>query len=130
MQVFAITKNVRMSAQKMREMVRQIQGLPAAKAQAVLAVVPRKSARVVAKTLDSAVANAEDLKEHKDTYSDMNTGALWVKEAVAQNPKSIEDYKNGKQSALGAIVGSVMKASKGQANPALVNEILSRKLDG
>jgi len=53
-------KNVRMSAQKMREMVRQIQGLPALQAQAVLAVVPRKSARLVAKTLKSAIANAEN----------------------------------------------------------------------
>ena len=45
MQVHAITKNIRMSAQKMREVVRQIQGLPAVQAQAVLAVVPRKGAR-------------------------------------------------------------------------------------
>jgi large subunit ribosomal protein L22 len=60
MQVQAITKNVRMSAQKMREVVRQIQGLPALKAQAVLAVVSRKGARVVAKTLKSAIANAEN----------------------------------------------------------------------
>ena len=49
-----------MSAQKMREVVRQIQGLGALAAEAVLAVVPRKSARVVAKTLKSAIANAED----------------------------------------------------------------------
>ena len=48
-----------MSAQKMREVVRQIQGLPALRAQAVLSFVPRKSARVVAKTLKSAIANAE-----------------------------------------------------------------------
>jgi large subunit ribosomal protein L22 len=60
MQVQAITRNVKMSAQKMREVVRQIQGLPALQAQAVLAVVPRKSARFVAKTLRSAIANAED----------------------------------------------------------------------
>ncbi len=46
-------KNVRMSAQKMREVVRQIQGLPAEQAQAILAVVPRKGARFVAKTLQS-----------------------------------------------------------------------------
>ena len=44
----------------MREVVRQIQGLPALQAQAVLAVVPRKSARAVAKTLKSAIANAEN----------------------------------------------------------------------
>ena len=54
-----------MSAQKMREMVRQIQGLPALHAQAVLAVVPRKSARFVAKTLKSAIANAEDQARHQ-----------------------------------------------------------------
>jgi len=59
MQVHAIMKNVPMSAQKMREVVRQIQGLPALQAQAVLAFVSRKSARFVAKTLDSAIANAE-----------------------------------------------------------------------
>lgn len=83
MQVHAITKNVRMSAQKMREVVRQIQGLPAVQAQAVLTVVPRKGARFVAKTLKSAIANAEDLKEHKPEFKDLNVAALWVKEAVA-----------------------------------------------
>ena len=74
-------KNVRMSAQKMREVVRQIQGLPAAHAQAVLSVVPRKGARFVAKTLKSAIANAEDLKEHKKEYSGMKTDRLVIKEA-------------------------------------------------
>jgi large subunit ribosomal protein L22 len=76
MQVQAITKNVHMSAQKMREVVRQIQGLSAAHAQAVLAVVPRKSAAVVAKTLKSAIANAENNKGAK-------LETLKVKEAVA-----------------------------------------------
>ena len=74
MQVQAITKNIRMSAQKMREVVRQIQGLPALQAQAVLAVVPRKSARVVAKTLRSAIANAEN-------NHDLDVDDLVVKEA-------------------------------------------------
>src|SRR5205823_6728860 len=73
MEVHAITKNIRMSAQKMREVVRQVQGLPADQAVAILAVVPRKGARFVAKTLKSAIANAEDLKTHKKEYSDMNT---------------------------------------------------------
>lgn len=62
MEVQAITKNNRMSAQKMREVVRQIQGLPAEKAAAVLAVVPRKGARMVLKTLKSAMANAENIR--------------------------------------------------------------------
>ena len=47
-----------------------------------------------------------------------------VKDAIAKNPKAIEDYKNGKQAALGAIVGAVMKMTKGQANPEKVNAIL------
>lgn len=76
MEVQAITRNVRMSPQKMREMVRQIQGLPAERAMAVLAVVPRKSARLVAKTLKSAIANAENNKQLK-------VENLRIKEAVA-----------------------------------------------
>ncbi|HUD49346.1 MAG TPA: 50S ribosomal protein L22 [Candidatus Baltobacteraceae bacterium] len=83
MEVQATTRNVRMSAQKMREVVRQIQGLPAAHAQAVLAVVPRKGARVVAKTLKSAMANAEDLKMHKPEFEGLKTENLRVKLAVA-----------------------------------------------
>ena len=74
-----------MSAQKMREVVRQIQGLPAAQAQAVLAVIPRKGARIVAKTLKSAVANAEDLKANNKDFAGFNTDRLRVKEAVAGN---------------------------------------------
>lgn len=62
MEVQAITKNNRMSAQKMREVVRQIQGLPAEQAAAILTVVPRKGARLVLKTLKSAMANAEHIR--------------------------------------------------------------------
>ncbi|MBI1841373.1 MAG: 50S ribosomal protein L22 [Verrucomicrobia bacterium] len=76
MEVLAITKNVRMSAQKMREVVRQIQGLSAIQAKAVLSFVPRKSARVVAKTLDSAIANAEN-------NNGLKLEDLVVQEAVA-----------------------------------------------
>jgi large subunit ribosomal protein L22 len=92
MEVFAITKNIRMSAQKMREVVRQIQGLSAAHAQAVLAVVPRKGARFVAKTLKSAIANAEDLKAHKQEYNAMNTDRLRVIEAVAQTASTLRRF--------------------------------------
>jgi large subunit ribosomal protein L22 len=83
MQVQAITKNIRMSPQKMREIVRQIQGLPASQAQAILAVVPRKGARLVAKTLASALGNAEDFKAHKEDFASLKIEDLIVKEAVA-----------------------------------------------
>ena len=72
-----------MSAQKMREVVRQIQGMRPADAQAVLAVVPRKGARLVAKTLKSAVANAEDLKAHREDFAGLKTENLRVQSAVA-----------------------------------------------
>jgi len=85
MEVQSITRNVRMSAQKMREVTRQIQGLPAVQAQAVLAVVPRKGARLVAKTLYSAIANAENNKNLK-------SNTLWVREAVAQAATTLKRF--------------------------------------
>ena len=55
-----------MSPQKVREMARQIQGLHAMEARALLGAVPRKSARLVAKTLKSAMANAENIADEWD----------------------------------------------------------------
>src|SRR5580704_17296022 len=51
-----------------------------------------------------------------------------VEEILAANPKQLEQYRAGKKTMLGFFVGQVMKASKGQANPQLVNELLSKKL--
>ncbi|HOC54334.1 MAG TPA: 50S ribosomal protein L22 [Verrucomicrobiota bacterium] len=104
MEVQAITKNVRMSAQKMREVVRQIQGLPAASAEAVLAVVPRKGARLVAKTLHSAVANAEDLKEHKKEYAGLRLDRLVIKEALAQTAASFKRFTPKARGSAGPII--------------------------
>ena len=104
MEAQAITKNVRMSAQKMREVVRQIQGLPALQAQAALKVVPRKGARVVAKTLKSAVANAEDLKEHKKEYNGMRTDRLVIKEAVAGTASTLKRFVPKARGSAGPIL--------------------------
>ena len=100
----AITKNVRMSAQKMREVVRQIQGLSAAQAEAVLAVVPRKGARLVAKTLHSAIAKAEDLKAHKTEYSGFKTDRLIVKEALAQTASTLKRFTPKARGSAGPIL--------------------------
>ena len=104
MEVQAITKNVRMSAQKMREVVRQIQGMPARHAQAVLAVVPRKGARLVAKTLQSAIANAEDLKTHKAEYNGMKTDQLVIKEAIAQTASTLRRFTPKARGSAGPIL--------------------------
>ncbi len=104
MKVQAITKNVRMSAQKMREVVRQIQGLPAAHAAAALAVTPRKGARFVAKTLRSAMANAEDLKAHHKEYSELKTETLVIKEALAQTAMTIRRFTPKARGSAGPIL--------------------------
>src|SRR6204780_4468222 len=51
-------------------------------------------------------------------------------ELIAANPKQVEQYRAGKKTMIGFFVGQLMKASKGQANPQLVNEVLSKKLEG
>ncbi|HUM04813.1 MAG TPA: Asp-tRNA(Asn)/Glu-tRNA(Gln) amidotransferase subunit GatB [Terriglobales bacterium] len=50
-------------------------------------------------------------------------------EVIAANPKQVEQYRAGKTTLIGFFVGQVMKASKGQANPQLVNEVVSKKLN-
>ena len=61
-----------------------------------------------------------------------DTGAIekFCDEAIAANPKFVADYRAGKVAVLNALKGQVMKLSKGKANPALVGEILERKLKG
>jgi len=97
MEVYAIAKNVPMSPKKMREVVRQIQGLPALQAQAVLAIVPRKGARFVAKTLKSAIANAENNKSLKPE-------SLRVKEAVTGSAMIIKRFMPKARGSAGPIL--------------------------
>lgn len=103
MQVQAITRNVNMSAQKMREVVRQIQGLPALQAQAILAVVPRKSARFVAKTLKSAIANAED-QARTQKVSQFRTEKLRVQSAVAGTAATLKRFTPKARGSAGPIL--------------------------
>ena len=60
-----------------------------------------------------------------------DTGAIEeiVKQVIADNPKSVEDFKSGKGKAIGFLVGQVMKLSKGRANPGVVNELLQKHLN-
>ncbi|HOQ06637.1 MAG TPA: Asp-tRNA(Asn)/Glu-tRNA(Gln) amidotransferase subunit GatB [Clostridiales bacterium] len=52
-----------------------------------------------------------------------------VRKVIAENPKSVEDYRGGKTKAMGYLVGQVMKESKGRANPSVVNELLTKELN-
>jgi aspartyl-tRNA(Asn)/glutamyl-tRNA(Gln) amidotransferase subunit B len=60
--------------------------------------------------------------------SDVGALEAFCDQAIAANPKSVADYKAGKQAALNALKGQVMKLSKGTANPQVVGEILAKKL--
>ena len=54
----------------------------------------------------------------------------WVDEAIAENPGPVEQYRGGKEGALNAVLGQVMKKSGGSANPKVVHELLLRRLSG
>lgn len=97
MKVQAITRNVRMSAQKAREVVRQIQGMNALQAVAVLSAVPRKSARIVEKTLKSAIANAEN-------NNNMKPEVLIVRLAVAGQARSLKRFVPKARGSAGSIL--------------------------
>ena len=53
-----------------------------------------------------------------------------VDQVIAANPKEVESYKGGKKKLMGFFVGQVMRATKGKANPAVVNDLLKKKLGG
>jgi aspartyl-tRNA(Asn)/glutamyl-tRNA(Gln) amidotransferase subunit B len=59
-----------------------------------------------------------------------DTGSLdrIIDDMLAANPKQVEQYRSGKTAVIGFLVGQVMKASRGQANPGTVNELLKKKL--
>jgi len=97
MEIQAILKNFRMSPQKVREVVRQVQGLPAVQALAVLQVVPRKSARAVAKTLESAIANAEH-------NHGLRRESLVVKYALAQTAGQFKRFQPKARGSAGPII--------------------------
>lgn len=62
------------------------------------------------------------------TVSDEGELRSVIEQVVKENPQSVEDYRNGKQKAIGFLVGQTMKATKGKANPGLVNQILKNIL--
>lgn len=96
-EVRSITRRVRMSAKKVREVTRQIQGLGALEAQAVLQRIPRKSAFWVGKTLKSAIANAANNNE-------LQPEKLKVKEAVANQGATMKRFMPKARGSAGPIL--------------------------
>ena len=86
MEIQALTRYARMSPKKMREVVRTVQGLKATAAVDLLSIIPRKSARLNAKTLKSAIANAEN-------NNNLSADTLTVKSAVIENGPVLKRFK-------------------------------------
>ena len=92
--------------------------------------ISSKIAKKVFAELIEHGGDAEKIVKEKGLVQVSDSGQLlaWVNEALDNNPKSIEDYKNGRDRAIGFLVGQIMKASKGQANPQVAQKLLNEEL--
>ena len=91
------------------------------------------SSKQLKQLLDISFEKGEDFpavyeREKPQQITDTSALEAMIDEVIAANPKQVEQYRAGKKTVLGFFVGQVMKASKGQANPQLVNELLTTKL--
>ena len=87
------------------------------------------SSKIAKKVFAETVANGTDPKKYVEEngmaqLSDESVLAPMVKEVVDANPQSVEDYKNGKDRAIGFLVGQIMKQTRGKANPKVINKLL------
>jgi len=93
------------------------------------------SSKILKDLYDKAFASEEDFpviyeREKPQQITDVAALEKIVDEIIAASPKQVEQYRAGKTTMIGFFVGQVMKASKGQAKPELVNELLGKKLGG
>jgi aspartyl-tRNA(Asn)/glutamyl-tRNA(Gln) amidotransferase subunit B len=92
------------------------------------------SSKMLKAMLDTAFANGEDFatvfeREKPQQISDSSVIEKLIDDVIAANPKQVEQFRGGKRTVAAFFVGQVMKASKGQANPAVLNELVVKKLD-
>lgn len=93
--------------------------------------ISSKIAKKVFRELIEKGGDAETIVKEKGLVQISDEGALLaiVTEILDANQQSIEDFKNGKDRALGFLVGQIMKATKGQANPPMVNKLLVEEMN-
>ncbi|MEK4149819.1 Asp-tRNA(Asn)/Glu-tRNA(Gln) amidotransferase subunit GatB [Robertmurraya sp. FSL W8-0741] len=92
--------------------------------------ISSKIAKTVFKELIENGGDPEQIVKDKGLVQISDEGELLkvVTEVLDKNPQSIEDFKNGKNKAIGFLVGQLMKATKGQANPQIVNKLLQQEI--
>jgi aspartyl-tRNA(Asn)/glutamyl-tRNA(Gln) amidotransferase subunit B len=93
------------------------------------------SSKQLKQLFDIAFENGEDFgavyeREKPEQITDTSAIEKLIDEVIAANPAQVEQYRAGKKTLVGFFVGQVMRASKGQANPALLNELVTKKLEG
>ena len=112
-------------------------------------VSPQQLAGLVARIGDGTISNAiarkvfealwqgegrdaDEIIERDGLKQVTDSGAIeaLIDEVLAANQKSVDEFRAGKEKAFNALVGQIMKASKGKASPAQVNELLRRRLQG
>ena len=93
----------------------------------VLTIAAKEIFIEMAATGDQPAAIA-DRRGLRAAPTDTNELEAWCRDSIAANPKAVAEFKSGKESAINAFKGSVMKAAKGKANPKLVDETLRRLL--
>jgi aspartyl-tRNA(Asn)/glutamyl-tRNA(Gln) amidotransferase subunit B len=91
-----------------------------------------KIAKEVFEAMWNGEGSADEIIEKRGLQQITDTGAIEaeIDRVIAENPKQVEQYQAGKDKLLGFFVGQVMKATKGKANPAQLNELLKKKLNG
>ena len=93
------------------------------------------SSKQLKQLLDLSFEKSEDFpavyeREKPQQITDSGAIEKLIDEVIASNPKQVEQYRAGKKTMTGFFVGQVMRLSKGQANPALLNELVAKKLEG
>ena len=91
------------------------------------------SSKIAKKVFKESIENGTDPKKYVEDkgmvqLSDLSVLEPMVKKVVDANPQSVEDFKNGKDRAIGFLVGQIMKETRGKANPKVVNELLNKEL--
>jgi len=92
------------------------------------------SSKQMKQLMDVCFEKSEDFpvvyeREKPQQITDSSAIEKLIDEVIAANPKQVEQYRAGKKTMAGFFVGQVMRLSKGQANPALLNELVTRKLE-
>ena len=115
------------------EKLAELSGVPLGTVQKIFGGFTKAPRYKTLQSLEKVFAEDIDPEKYIEEHglkSDNDEDALraTIEQIVKDNPQSVEDYHNGKEKAIGFLVGQTMKATKGKANPGMVNKILKELL--